>query len=104
LEANVLDGKRAAEDANDDIIIRKFIYGTFVDLLASEIIIKRRFNQIDIGFLLRLPREGGKRSHATKVYFLVGYSEELLSHLFKAVVKIQPQTVDKKTDLVFRKW
>jgi len=98
--SNLLEGKREAESARDDILIRKFIYGTFHDLLASEIIIKRRFNTINIGFLTRLPNQ----SFVQKVYFLTGYSEELLSSLLKCIVRIQPQTVYNKNDLVFRRW
>ena len=99
-EANILDGKRSAENASDDIVIRKFLYGTFHDLFASEIIIKRRLNVINIGFLVRLPR----RDYDQKVYFLVGYSEELLSALFKCVVRIQVQTIFNSRDLLFRTW
>lgn len=98
--SNLLDSKREAESARDDILIRKFIYGTFHELLASEIIIKRRFNTINIGFLIRLPN----LNFVQKVYFLNGYSEELLSCLLKCVVRIQPQSVVHKNDLIFRRW
>ena len=96
----MLDGKRQAETVRDDTLIRRFIYGTFIDLFASEIIIKRRFNIVDIGFLVRLPR----RDHVSKCYFLVGYSEQLLSALLKCVVRIQIQTIQNKNDLIFRYW
>lgn len=95
-----MGGKRQAETTNDDIIIRKFLYGTFHDLFASEVIIKRRFNTINIGFLVKLP----DYQHRTKVYFLIGYAEEILSSLLKCVVKINIQTVYNKMDLEFRKW
>lgn len=98
--SNLQEGKRQAENSFEDYTIRKFLYGTFHGVLASEIIIKRRFNQIDISFLAKLPRG----FYSQKVYFLVGYSEELLSCLFKCVVKIQPQTINNKRDLIFRNW
>jgi len=98
--SNVLDGKRQAENSFEDFTIRKFLYGTFHGILASEIIIKRRFNQVEIAFLIKLTRGFVPQ----KVYFLVGYAEELLSCLFKCVVKIEPQTISNKRDIVFRNW
>lgn len=98
--SNLLDGKRQAENSFEDYTIRKFIFGTFHGILSSEIIIKRRFNQIDISFLCHLPRG----FYTQKVYFLVGFAEELLSSLLKCVVKINPQTIINKRDLVFRNW
>ena len=99
-KANLLDGKRQAESTYEDFYIRKFLYGTFSGLFASEIIIKRRFNTIDISFLANLPRA----FYPEKVYFLVGYTEELLSNLLKCVVKVNVQTIKSKRDLVFRNW
>lgn len=98
--SNLLDGKRQAESTYEDFYIRKFLYGTFSGLFASEIIIKRRFNTIDISFLANLPRA----FYPEKVYFLVGYTEELLSNLLKCVVKVNVQTIKSKRDLVFRNW
>jgi small subunit ribosomal protein S24 len=97
-----LDGKRAAETVRDDILIRRFLLGTFHDLFASEIIIKRRFNTINIGFLIKIPRNN--RADAQKIYFLIGYSEQLLSFLLKCIVKIQVQTIYNKNDLIFKRW
>jgi small subunit ribosomal protein S24 len=95
-----LDAKRQAENCSEDILIRKFLYGTFHELFASEVLIKRSFNKINIGFLIKLPN----RSYIQKVYFLTGYAEELLSCWFKSVVKIQVQTINNTRDLVFRNW
>lgn len=97
--ANLLDGKRQSESIADDLLIRKFIYGTFHSFLASEIIIKRRFNTINIGYLVNL-----EKRDRNKIYFLVGYSEELLTSLLKCVVKIEVQSVYNKNDLIFRQW
>lgn len=98
--SNLLEGKRQAESAFDDHFIRKFLYGTFHGLFCSEIIIKRRFNIIDIGFLIKLP----KSFYPQKVYFLQGYAETLLSAWLKCVVKIQVQTISNKNDIIFRNW
>jgi small subunit ribosomal protein S24 len=96
----LLYGKRQAESVADDVLIRKFIFGTFHGLLASELIIKRQFNTVNIGFLIKLP----KANYTQKIYFLVGYSEQLLSALLKCVVRVQVQTILHKRDLVFRTW
>lgn len=98
--SNLLDGKRQAESCYDDLLIRKFIAGTWQDILASEIIIKRKFNQINIIFQISKRR----RLNPRQIYFLTGYSEELLSYLLKCVVKIEFQSVDHKDDLIFRYW
>ena len=100
MAANLLEGKRQAESAFEDYLIRKFLFGTFHGLFTSEIIVKRRFNTINIGFLIKLP----KGFYPQQVYFLVGYAETLLSSLLKCVVKVQPQTVANKNDLIFRYW
>jgi len=85
-----------AHIAVEDQIIRKFMYGTWHNLFASEVIIKRRQNVITLnGFITRAlqPR---------KIYFLQGYTEEMLSRILKCPVKIDIQTVPKKSDLTFK--
>jgi len=98
--SNLIEGKRKAENAFDDFLIRKFLYGTFHGLFSSEIIIKRRFNTVNIGFLVRLP----KGIYSQNVYFLVGYAEEILSSLLKSSVKIEPQTIQNRQDIIHRYW
>ncbi|CAH1794178.1 unnamed protein product, partial [Owenia fusiformis] len=44
--SSLCDEPRAAETAIEDMFIRKFIYGTWHNLFASETIIKRRHNII----------------------------------------------------------
>ncbi|XP_062817052.1 small ribosomal subunit protein uS3m [Anolis carolinensis] len=86
-----LDGELgAAERAVEDVFIRKFIHGTFHGCLASEIVLKRRANTVIICavFLQRLP--------PSKFYFLIGYTETLLSFLYKCPVKMEVQTVPEK--------
>ena len=39
---------------------------------------------------------------ARKMYFLLGYSEELLSYILKCPVKMEIQTVEERRDVVFK--
>ncbi|XP_069070420.1 small ribosomal subunit protein uS3m [Pleurodeles waltl] len=86
-----LDGEEgAAERTVEDVFIRKFIFGTFHGCLANEIVIKRRANLIIICpvFIQKIPPQ--------KFYFLIGYTETLLSYLYKCPVKMEVQTVEEK--------
>ncbi|CAJ1070021.1 S ribosomal protein S24%2C mitochondrial [Xyrichtys novacula] len=80
----------AADRAVEDTFLRRFMFGTFHGCLANEIVIKRRGNVLIVcAFMLqKLPPQ--------KFYFLIGYSESLLSHFYKCPVKLEIQTlVDK---------
>ncbi|XP_041087964.1 28S ribosomal protein S24, mitochondrial [Polyodon spathula] len=86
-----LDGEEgAAERTVEDVFIRKFIFGTFHGCLANDVVIKRRGNALTVCavFLQRLPPQ--------KFYFLLGYSETLLSHFYKCPVKLEVQTLDER--------
>ncbi|KAG8441034.1 hypothetical protein GDO86_006682 [Hymenochirus boettgeri] len=86
-----LDGEAgAAERTIEDVFIRRFIFGTFHGCMANEIVIKRRANIIIICAVLirKLPVQ--------KFYFLIGYTETLLSFLYKCPVKMEVQTVEEK--------
>lgn len=91
LSSGNLDGEaHAAERTVEDVFLRKFMLGTFPGCLADQIILKRRANQVEICALVlrQLP--------AHKFYFLVGYSETLLSHFYKCPVRLHLQTVPSK--------
>ncbi|XP_076647574.1 mitochondrial ribosomal protein S24 [Halictus rubicundus] len=94
--SNIKDGNRPSETAVEDIFIRNFISGTWHDLFASEIIIKRQHNLIRIaGIVLRkLPPH--------RMYFLMGYSEELLSYWLHCPVKMEIVTTQRKEDVVYK--
>lgn len=65
-------------------------------LVCSEVIIKRQHNTIRIAALIRqaiTPR---------KMYFLIGYTEELLSYWMQCPVTLELQTVGDKKDVVFK--
>lgn len=86
-----LDGEdHTAERTVEDVFLRKFMRGTFPGCLADQLVLKRRANQVDICALVlrQLP--------AHKFYFLVGYSETLLSHFYKCPVRLHLQTVPSK--------
>ncbi|XP_004414083.1 PREDICTED: 28S ribosomal protein S24, mitochondrial [Odobenus rosmarus divergens] len=91
LHTGNLDGENhAAERTVEDVFLRKFMLGTFPGCLADQLILKRRANQLEICALVlrQLP--------AHKFYFLVGYSETLLSHFYKCPVRLHLQTVPSK--------
>lgn len=93
---NLLGGLRPSETAVDDEFIRRFVTGTWQNLFVSEIIIKRQHNMIRVaGIVVRAipPR---------KMYFLIGYTEELLSYWLQCPLKLELQTVDSKKDVVFK--
>ncbi|KAF6110191.1 hypothetical protein HJG60_013254 [Phyllostomus discolor] len=86
-----LDGQdHAAERTVEDVFLRKFVLGTFPGCLADQLVLKRRANQVEVCALVlrQLP--------AHKLYFLVGYSEALLSHFYKCPVRMHLQTVPSK--------
>ncbi|KAF2357054.1 28S ribosomal protein S24 mitochondrial [Trinorchestia longiramus] len=94
--SNLLDGKRRSETAVDDLFIRRFMVGTWHNLFVSEIIIKRQFNIIRIAGIVQ------RKVQPRKMYFLIGYSEELLSYWLKCPVKLELQTVASQEDLVYK--
>ncbi|CAG5986492.1 unnamed protein product [Menidia menidia] len=80
----------AAERTMEDVFIRRFMFGTFHGCLANEVVIKRRGNALTVCALMlqKMPPQ--------KFYFLIGYSESLLSHFYKCPVKLEVQTLQDK--------
>lgn len=76
----------ASERMMDDIMIRKFVEGVMHEYLVSEVVIKRKANRINIVFLvppvMNLP----------KFYFLVGFTETLLTEMLECIVKVECQS------------
>nr|XP_032825047.1 28S ribosomal protein S24, mitochondrial [Petromyzon marinus] len=86
-----LDGEvGAAERSIEDVFIRRFMYGTFHGCLSTEVVVKRRGNVLVVCAVLitRLP--------PMRYYFLIGYTETLLSFLYKCPVKLEVQAVPQK--------
>lgn len=96
--SNLRDGKRKSETVTDDLFIRQFIYGTWHNLFASELIIKRRHNMIILSGLIT------RTIHPRQMYFLLGYTEEILSALLKTPVKMELQSVENKDSVIFTHW
>ena len=80
----------------EDLLIRRIVQGTWIGLIASEVIIKKRGNMTLVSFvsLRAMP--------PAKLYFLIGYTEELLSILLKTVVKVELQTIGKMEDIIYK--
>lgn len=96
LLANIKDGNRPAETAIEDVFIRSFMYGTWYKLFASEIIIKRQHNMIRIAGLIY------RKIDPAKIYFLIGYTEELLSFWLHCPVKIELVSLDDRNDIIYK--
>ncbi|KAM4532075.1 small ribosomal subunit protein uS3m [Fundulus diaphanus] len=88
--SNIRGEGGAAERTMEDVFIRKFMFGTFHGCLADEVVIKRRGNVLIVCALMlqKMPPQ--------KFYFLIGYSESLLSHFYKCPVKLEIQTLPSK--------
>ncbi|XP_032367060.1 small ribosomal subunit protein uS3m isoform X2 [Etheostoma spectabile] len=88
--SNLRGEQGAAERTTEDLFLRRFVFGTFHGCLANEIVIKRRGNVLVVCALMlqKLPPQ--------KFYFLIGYSESLLSHLYKCPVKLEVQTLQDR--------
>ncbi|XP_069557525.1 small ribosomal subunit protein uS3m isoform X1 [Brachyistius frenatus] len=86
-----LKGEEGASDRTvEDVFLRRFMFGTFHGCLANEVVIKRRGNMLIVCALMlqKMPPQ--------KFYFLIGYSESLLSHFYKCPVKLEIQTLQVK--------
>src|SRR5688500_16719986 len=66
---------RRPETQTEDFFIRKFMQGTWHRLFLTPVIIKRRGNVIIIGGIVL------QAIQPRKIYFLIGYTEELLSYV-----------------------
>ena len=101
LEGTFLEREQIGQDLPhkmfvEDLFIRQFVRGTFPEHVASEVIIKRQHNLVRVAFALERKLQPGQ------VYFLLGYTEEMLAHWLKCPVKLELQTVDSKDDLVYK--
>lgn len=89
-------GLRSAETAIEDMFIRKFMTGTWHALVLSEVIIKRQFNHIRVAAIIR------QAVSPRKMYFLIGYTEELLSYWLQCPVTLELQTTPDRKDVIFK--
>lgn len=93
---DTLDVQRAAETVLEDTFIRRFITGTWHSLVLSEVIIKRQHNHIRIAALMR------QGITARKMYFLIGYTEEMLAYWLQCPITMELQTTERKEDVTFK--
>ena len=94
---NLFEEGRKGETLAEDTFIRNFLHGTLHNLIATEIIIKRRHNMIFITGLI-VPKLS-----AIKFHFMVGYTEEILSCLLKCPVKLEFDFVFHSSMVIFKK-
>ena len=102
LEGTFLEREKIGQDIPhktflEDMFIRKFMRGTWPESISSEVMIKRHHNMVRIAMIInrnRLTRD--------KIYFLIGYTEELLSYWLKCPVKLELQSVENDNDLVYK--
>lgn len=87
---------RRAQTLTEDIFIRKFMTGTFHSLICSEVIIKRQFNHIRIASIM------SRGISPRKMYFLIGYAEELLSNWLQCPVTLEINTIADKREVIFK--
>uniref|UniRef100_A0A4W6ET70 Mitochondrial ribosomal protein S24 n=1 Tax=Lates calcarifer TaxID=8187 RepID=A0A4W6ET70_LATCA len=91
LHTSNLKGEDGAADRTvEDTFIRRFMFGTFHGCLANELVLKRRGNLLVICAIMV------QKIHPQKFYFLIGYTETMLSYFYKCPVKIEIQTVPEK--------
>ncbi|KAL1115572.1 hypothetical protein AAG570_005862 [Ranatra chinensis] len=94
--SNLEGGLRPAETLAEDTFVRKFMTGTWHNLFLSEVIIKRQHNMLRIAGIV------SQALPPRKLYFLIGYTEEILSNWLQCPVKLELQTVANKKDVVFK--
>lgn len=87
---------REPQTISEDLFIRKFMTATFHSLLCSEVIIKRQFNLIRVAVIMN------RAISPRKLYFLIGYTEELLSNWIQCPVTLEIQTIPDKRDVIFK--
>jgi len=78
------------------MFIRQFMMGTWHNLFASEIIIKRQHNIIRIAGIIT------RTIAPYKIYFLTGYTEELLSYWLQCPIKVELVTIEDKKEMIFK--
>ncbi|XP_008555562.1 28S ribosomal protein S24, mitochondrial [Microplitis demolitor] len=94
--SNIQGGNRPSETAVEDEFIRRFMVGTWHNIFVSDLIIKRQHNIIRIAGIIE------RRTLPRKLYFLIGYTQELLSYWLQCPVKMELQSVPSREDVIFK--
>ena len=80
----------------EDMFIRKFLKGTWSQMFLSEIIVKRQHNTVRVAAIVK-PSVTNR-----KIYFLLGYSEEMLSLWLKSPAKLELQIQPDPKSVVYK--
>uniref|UniRef100_A0A182MH07 28S ribosomal protein S24, mitochondrial n=1 Tax=Anopheles culicifacies TaxID=139723 RepID=A0A182MH07_9DIPT len=92
-----LEGElRPSQTMLEDDFIRRFMAGTWHGMVLSEVIIKRQHNHVRIATII------SRSIPARKMYFLIGYCEELLAYWLQCPVTLELQTTEDKKDVIFK--
>ena len=94
--ANLWEGLRRGETLVEDILIRKIITGFWPQFVVGDIIIKRRANVIFIAFFVNV------KVSREKIYFLAGFTEQILGYLLKCPIKIELETSTGPKSLIVK--
>lgn len=94
--ANLEGGNRPSESVLEDMFIRKFMFGTWHRIFLSEIIIKRHHNIVRIAGIIK------RNLDPKKIYFLTGYTEELLSYYLHCNVKLELVSLENPEDVIYK--
>lgn len=73
-----------------------YVQGTWSEMFLSEIIVKRQHNTVRVSGLIL------KKIQTRKIYFLLGYTEEMLSLWLKCPVKLELQVVEDPKDVIYK--
>jgi small subunit ribosomal protein S24 len=65
-------------------------------MIMSEIIVKRQHNMVRVAALVH------QKIMTRKIYFLIGYTEEMLSLWLKCPVKLEFQFLDSAKDVIYK--
>uniref|UniRef100_A0A182K7N5 28S ribosomal protein S24, mitochondrial n=1 Tax=Anopheles christyi TaxID=43041 RepID=A0A182K7N5_9DIPT len=92
-----LEGElRPSQTMLEDDFIRRFMAGTWHGMVLSEVIIKRQHNHVRIAAIIN------RSIPARKMYFLIGYCEELLAYWLQCPVTLELQTTEDRKDVIFK--
>ncbi|EDS44618.1 28S ribosomal protein S24, mitochondrial [Culex quinquefasciatus] len=94
--SNLEGEQRASQTMLEDEFVRRFMTGTWHGLVLSEVIIKRQHNHVRIAAIIR------RGIPPRKMYFLIGYCEELLAYWLQCPVTLELQTTEDRKDVVFK--
>ena len=94
--ANLWEGLRRSETLVEDLLIRKIVTGFWPTFVMGDVVIKRRANMVFLAFFIQ------SRIKPERVYFLTGFTEQILSYLLKCPVKLEVQTGTQPKSMIVK--